>query len=792
MIQWIQKRKNLYLTELMLLLLAIGVTIACSRTQQTASGTQLAVAGGKLDESGTAVIDADSQFAGAFVTAQFTDLPRGNYEAVIHYNSAYDDNGILLQSSNTDYGSINTDVTGNPVPLYSYRTEQNIHVRLGESTKQLTALVNYCGAGTLSVTDITLRQLPDFTAAAVLLLLFVLLDLDLTLSGKDLSVSARQEKRMVVFGILAITVLASLPLLNDFQIASTDLYYHMRRIQGLADGLLSGQFPVRVQPTWWFDYGGIASVFYPDLFLYFPAVLVNLGYGVQTALKCYLVLMNLATAWIAWYCFKRLSGNDRAGLFGSFLYTLALYRLENVYARGAFGEFTALTFLPLVVLGLWEIYYEENALRAGQKAVQTAAGRESRRPVGWLTLALGLSGCLESHILTCEMVAVFLILFCILMIRKTFTRTVFTGLLKAAGVTLLLNAWFLVPFLNLVRDPYQVSTLPQFNSPIQSSGAFWSQMFDLVIHGLANDKNAADGTFEEIGQSVGMGLGAVLLLMVAICLIYREKLRDDPDSRRYRRAGITAAGFGVLSLILVSNSFPYDALYHQSTMMATLLGHLQFPWRFLSMATLFLSITGVFVFLIVGKLKGSTAQMTVSAFLALLVLVSMGTFYYQVTQSETVLRRQQEFDSYHTQEMTFYEYLINGTDTKQLDHQVHVSSQDVQTTDYQRQYTTVSLNVSNAGQQEGYVEVPLFFYPCYKAVGIEEAGAAKTELALSYGTNNVIRITVPSGFHGEIRLQVQERKLWRMSEAISWISVLVILGWYFLPVFLQHRKTQQK
>ena len=51
----------------------------------------------------------------------------------------------------------------------------------------------------------------------------------------------------------------------------------------------------------------------------------------------------------------------------------------------------------------------------------------------------------------------------------------------------------------------------------------------------------------------------------------------------------------------------------------------------------------------------------------------------------------------------------------------------------------------------------------------------KESLFLTYGENCRIRIMLPPGYQGMILLEVSERKLWRMAELISVLSVLAVL-----------------
>ena len=76
----------------------------------------------------------------------------------------------------------------------------------------------------------------------------------------------------------------------------------------------------------------------------------------------------------------------------------------------------------------------------------------------------------------------------------------------------------------------------------------------------------------------------------------------------------------------------------------------------------------------------------------------------------------------------------------------------------------------NKGMSEGYIDVPLFYYPCYKAKD-DKTGES---LELTYGENARIRIILPPEYQGSVLLKVSERKLWRISEVISVLSVCAV------------------
>ena len=111
-----------------------------------------------------------------------------------------------------------------------------------------------------------------------------------------------------------------------YLIWGVDLWFHLLRIEGVAQGLRAGQFPVRIQPDWMNGYGYPVSVFYGDGVLGIAELLRWIGFPLQTAYKVYVYVISFGTFMTAWYAFRRLFGEEKIALTGAAIYVLAPYR----------------------------------------------------------------------------------------------------------------------------------------------------------------------------------------------------------------------------------------------------------------------------------------------------------------------------------------------------------------------------------------------------------------------------------------------------------------------------------
>ena len=341
-----------------------------------------------------------------------------------------------------------------------------------------------------------------------------------------------------------------------------DLGFHLMRIEGIAEGLENGVFPVKMQGLWMEGYGYPVSVYYGDFLLYIPALLRLCGVPVVAAYKIFVALVNLGTGLLALYSFRKIFGDDRVALVCAAAYLTAGYRLLNLYVRAAAGEYCAMMFLPLLAAAVWEIYRGK------------PAGIRERFSMATL-LALALSGLIGTHLLTTEMAGVVLLIVGLIFWKRTFSREVFPTLALACGETALLNLYFLVPFLDYyLHVPVYLNRVMEGVKQIQEDGA---SLFQLLAF-WASPFQRGDASTHLIATP-----GPLLLAVpvVGLILLFRRKLTRQT----------LLFWLGSLGLLLVSTCyFPWDFLA-ESSRVGQFLAQVQFPWRYVGPAALFLTLT---------------------------------------------------------------------------------------------------------------------------------------------------------------------------------------------------------
>lgn len=555
---------------------------------------------------------------------------------------------------------------------------------------------------------------------------------------------------------LVIILMASIPLFNNYLIRGHDIYFHLMRIEGLAQGLRAGEFPVRIQPAWYDGYGYAVSVFYSDLFLYPAALLRLLGISLQDAYKVYVVLCNIATALISGYSFGKIFRKREIGVFGSCLYTLSPYRLVNLYTRGALGEYTGMIFWPLLIYSCILLLNED------RKKVQIQKGA--------VLMGISMAGMLQSHMLTAEIACMVLLLLVIVHCRRIFHKEVILAGCGAVAVALGLSAWFLIPFLDyMLFERFNINSIRNNDIMIQRQGTFLSQVFAIFDNAVGQSLDAGAGTAGDFTQGVGLSLMLSVIILMLLCI--RGYLKQE--ERRNRQITITAAGLGVLMVVMSTLYFPWDRLCRISRIFRYIIVKIQFPWRFTGVAVGLLVVVWCAVLNYTEREYDRRKKVITICLAVGILLLSVGHFVIDLNQrAERIqVRSVKEMDTFVA---SGEEYLPVDTVLDELKTQELYKDDCVEISDVVYRGTSMTMHVKNTSTQQAGLDLPRLYYAGYQALEVMDEGQ-HFPIEVTDGTNHVIKLMIPKQTEGNITLSFREPWYWRLAEIITLLSAGIVI-----------------
>lgn len=572
---------------------------------------------------------------------------------------------------------------------------------------------------------------PSFTRK-IIYLLPVIFAFDLFVLERDYV----KEHQSEVFIVFLTVFLSSLPLFIRGLKYGDDLIFHLNRIEGIYAGLNGGIFPVKIQPNWFNGAGYATGVMYGDILLYIPAVLRMAGFEVYASYKIFLFIINVCTVLIAVFSFSRIFRKKETGLLCAFVYSLAPYRMINLYRRAAVGESIAMTVLPLIMLAVYMIYTTECRDK-----------KENKKIV--LMLTIGMSVLVQSHILSTEMTVICLAVVCIVLWKKTFRKNVIIVYLISAACTAALSLYFLVPFMDYMtgqdmwlKEQIRIGVFRNIENHALPVG----NLFTFFYTGFTDN---------DVCRGFNPGIVLMAVFVIGIYLYINGKLTKKAKIYFWFSLGL---------MILSTNLFSWRLW--GKTPIGYMMTSVQSPWRYITYAVCFLT-------LLLGELHGTyesdikeRKMISVTAVLLVIISVSVFSSAYDEYDHDASYKEGSELDTYFAGGR---EYVPTAA-LEDIPELFEISGGEI--TGYSR--NLYRFDIQAVTSEAGYIELPLIGYKGYVATD----SATGENLDITTAPNSALRILLPAGYNGSVSVDFHEPPYWRAAEIISLISLLVFVTFF--------------
>lgn len=635
-------------------------------------GSELQYSVGLLDSEYALVIREAVARTGTVAGTPDLVINRGTY--TIDFDYAVDEDGNVIELWDQ----------GNKVAAWPLEAKQNhftTDFTLTKDVEQFSIKLNYSGAGAFIVKKLSLT--PDFlfyTDTYFMIALFLVCSLAVYyLYQKHLQEPLAQQKLIDACIIIGVALFATSSMFSTYLYNGDDLCYHLGRIEGIKDGILDGQVPVIIMPEA-LQGNGYLNAMYPYLFLYIGALLRICRVSLGLSYKMIIFLANLGSALCAYYAFKSITKSRRILILAVVLYTLMPYRFTNIFSRGDLGETLALTFWPLVIAGMYHIIFGDRKK--------------------WHYLVIGFSGILQSHILSITFVMGFCVVAALIFIMDVWKEKRYVEIAKAAGMTVLLNMWFIVPFLYYY-----------FTEELGTEVLRWSGYFEQSI----NPSNFFQSISLYNKQYFSLGLPLFGCIGIAFIYLVCDKKESKTNLDRYL---VFLLVLGCILTYMTTGYFPSLEL-KENEFFNSIMTMLQFPWRFLGPACTCFLFAGL-LWLPKSKILKPYQNLLFALFIGLnlLTLQTVPADNIHMPYDDVLATASKGHDSKMAANIgIFYphEWRLGGVDDDRLTTSVIVSDiNHVTVSDYKKKGTKVWVDyVCDDGSV--YVELPVLNYAGYRA-----------------------------------------------------------------------------
>ncbi len=634
-------------------------------------GTELQHSIGLVDSESALVLQDSLARYGTVANTPSYVVNRGSYQVDLLYTADEKDSVLELWEQGDKIAAW---------PINNREEELTAEFTLSKDAKALQFRINYSGNGALVIKKLIFSPKSLFYTDTYFMILIVLALYLLgwkCFMGDGVRLSQGQLLDCAV--ILGAALLATTPLMQTYLYNGDDLCYHLARLEGLKDGILDGQIPVNILPEG-LQNNGYLNAMYPYLFLYIGAFLRICRVSLGLAYKTIVFLANLGTAVCTYTAVKSMVRERRCVLLAVVLYTLMPYRFTNILHRGDLGETLALIFWPMVIAGLYHVVMGERKK--------------------WYYLVIGFSGALQSHILSAAYVTVFCVFtalfYCVRIVREK--RYVEIG--KAAGLSLLLNAWYLVPFLYYY-----------FREDLNKEVLRWSGYFEQSI----NPSNLTQSLSPYNKQYFSLGFALIGCLAVGIVFLLVERRDRGRDMDGFLAYLLVS---GIVLTFLCTGYFPSRALM-ENGFFRNIGTMLQFPWRFLGPASacfLFVGAVGLAHSGLLAPCKNAVLALLVGLNLLIIVTVPTDNIHMPYKNAQAQASKGHE-TKLGTSVGLFYphEWRLVGAYDERLTRDVVISDLNVVSVQDYKKAGTKAVVSYTATDSAAYIELPIQSYLGYRA-----------------------------------------------------------------------------
>ena len=343
--------------------------------------------------------------------------------------------------------------------------------------------------------------------------------------------------------VILISTFLCLPLIGNVDVYKDDGIQHIARAFGTSLEMKESLFP-NIISNFANGFGYSWNLFYGALTTYAITFISVLTGSFVNAYKVFVYICLLLSGITMYKFVYTVAKNNNAAILASVLYLTFPYHLTDLYIRNALGEYVSFVFIPLVFLGIYNLFYTEN----------------KKSPY----LVIGAAGLIFTHNISTVLVAFFSMLFFAMNVTKLEDKKTRNAFIFNVVFIVLITSMYWVPLMEtMLFGDYQVYE----DGMMSTKESFLDARLDLTQ--LFVTKNDGSFVFE---------LGPHFMILLAVSLMGFRKI--IPELKELHIFCVISA---ILAILMSTKLFPWGLFPEEISI-------IQFPWRMLMMAGFFLSV----------------------------------------------------------------------------------------------------------------------------------------------------------------------------------------------------------
>lgn len=542
-----------------------------------------------------------------------------------------------------------------------------------------------------------------------------------------------KNKKNFLFIYILLLFMLCLPLMQYRVNVADDYLFHFSRIQSITDSLKQGIFPVKVHYNMANTCGYGTGLFYPNLFLYIPALINLFINNIGLSYKLFLVIILSALFFLSYISIKTITKDSKTALLATILIMCSNGLILNLYNRTALGELLGFVFITPIVCGLYNYVHDD-----------------FDKPY---ILAIGFLGVANSHLITTLICIIFAILYFLINIKTSIKNPKkFLKLVLTAIIVTLISASFWLPMLEqLFSQTFKLS------EP-------WTHIKDDTYYPI------------DLFGTGNFSIGIIITLCIPLILY---GIFDKEISKTSKLFAILAIFF--MFLMLFS---PFWKLTNNYSNI------IQFKWRLIGITTI-LSCISISIFV-----KHYSDKLNIK-FDYLFAVISIISVSICITRMNEVIDNHDNYKSEYISTILYtipesigggQEYLPVETDYDYLLENSFVVSTNTGAKTAIAKEDSKGIFVLENYYNATSAEVPFIYYVGYVS-NITTPNGEVIPLEVKKSDNGLLELIIPEGVYGTINVWYDGTLIQRISYAISLTTIVIVILSFVIYKF---KKIKQK